>query len=134
MSVVRYKSLLRGRVTGSIEVHVKNHPKWGWVPDSWTVANHATEKDILTHSCNLAGLTLNHDVPDRMFSLEFPPGTVVSEYAARNMFLVRDDGTAWLIPATGGRKPYTEWVRRSRAMILSSAFRKAIRRSWERKG
>jgi hypothetical protein len=73
-SMVRYIEVFRGKPVAHLNIRHKEHAKLGWVPAKWDAAFNNGQFAI---NGELLSITLNPELPDSRFELEYPEGTVL---------------------------------------------------------
>lgn len=65
----------------------------GWFPSAWTaILPTSSGKTALQFVAQVTRHEINQPIALREFQIEFPPGTLVADYASKSTFLVRADG------------------------------------------
>lgn len=90
---VRYLESRRGTLKRSIEIKYSEDKDFGWVPKSWTNVYLTPKGDILNSvSATVKEYTLNPDLPERTFDIEYPAGTWINDYTSKEYYIFRGEG------------------------------------------
>ena len=117
-----------GKIRLVIDVAVVPHPIVDWMPQNWSVLEHAADGSLVQSTkYTVRKSSINEPIPAEVFDLKPPVGAVTIDYSTQgaSISIIKEDGSARkLSPAEAGR-PYDEIV-----SLANAADRYQRRRMW----
>ncbi len=80
-----------------LDVNYRIDPEWGVVPEDWSFVKLVTRRPdlvLMTIQGKITKLEFNQPVSRGDFTIQFPPGAVVSDGVNKRNYVVRKDGSA----------------------------------------
>ncbi|HUE72322.1 MAG TPA: hypothetical protein VMP01_15665 [Pirellulaceae bacterium] len=91
--VLRYTSEVQGRLAAQIDITYTEDPTVRWVPDGWNAVLLRQDGVVMTRcSSTVSDYALNERLSEKLFVIDFPPGTFVDDRASGTEYLVRQGG------------------------------------------
>ena len=91
---IRYTEDHQGTTIRQIEISYVYSDVYGWVPDSWTSSRmDAARQRPMTDFAKVIEYSINKPIADSEFELDLSAGAYVTDYPAKESYILRPDGT-----------------------------------------
>jgi hypothetical protein len=106
--VLRWATEVDGKLWAQLDIAYAQDAVIGWVPSGWNLfMPRGTNPERYT--CTVTDYALNEPLSDKLFVIDFPPGTYVVNRASGEQYLLRDGGEKrFIAPAEKGRATWGE--------------------------